>query len=570
MKQAVFYVLILVFGLGCATYEVAPRSVQTVNSDMVPAAMTRDQYYEELARAYSNDRQSQSAIDNFRISLLHNPLRISAHLGLADEYKKIELNHLASFELGEVLKIDPKNSDALMRLGDLYLAAQIYTKAKSTFAEVLKLNAKSEQARWALFYLAKFEKNDIEAENLLNQIATNENNQIKLLLEKAFLNRRMGNLEKYTQLVKEAYNLQPRNKSVVMEMKNEYLKNADYDSAQAILVQFTEAHDFDLEVSQALTDVSVNTENYEIALRELSKQENWVKDPILVELKKAHVYFLAGRMRDAEIKYNEVLEIKPNLDEAEFYLAQVYLAQKQNQAALPLLSGLSPASVFFADAQVTLAFFEVKNDQDQAALNRLDQAQERRPDQLPIYKAYSDLLLDMHKYEQAAQILEMGIAFFPNEEDLRINAALASYRQGDEAGFKNNIDEALRINPENSEIYAALAEIWYQKRSDPKELESFVTKALSYKSKNRNMKPLLAWALMAQDRSMGSVSLFEKFYEDNPKQPFFAEALSKVYRSADVTIKAQQMTDQALQLQNQQSLKTGLSLPKSRVPASTK
>ena len=558
------------FSLGCATYQAAPVSPRTVNSDMVPDTMTRDQYYEELGRAYSKDLQSHKAIDNFRISLLHNPLRISARLGLADEYRKTDLNHLASFELGEVLKIQPKNTEALMRLGDLYLTAQIYSKAKSTFAEVLKSNDKAMQARWSLFYLARLEKNDVEAEKLLDQITPDDSNQVKLLLEKAFLNRRMGRSEKYTLLVNEVYNLQPRNKNVIVEMKNNYLKNGDYDSAQTLLAQYTDSHDFDLEISQALTEVSVNTENYEIALRELSKQENWVKEPTLVEIKKAHVYFLAGQLREAEKKYTEVLSINPDQDEAEFYLAQVYLAQKQNEAALPLLSDLKPTSAFFADAQVALAFFEVKSDQDQAALNRLDQAQEQRPDQLAVYKAYSDLLLDMHKYEQATQILEMGISFFPQEEDLRINAAIASYRQGDEVGFKNNINEALKINPENSEIYAALAELWYQKKFNPKELESFAAKALDSKTKNRNMKPLLAWALMAQDRAANSVSLFEKFYEDNPKQPFFAEALSKVYRSADVTIKAQQMTDQALHLQNQQSLKSGLSLQKSRIPASTK
>lgn len=569
MKQIFVLTLILVLSAGCATLNSKPEFVKTVSSDIYPVELSRDQYYEEMARAYSKDFQSQKAVEQFRLSILHNPKRISAHIGLSDEYKKQKLNHLAAFEIEEALKIQPGETQALLRLGDLYLDAKIYSKSKLVFSEALKSDDHLDQALWALFYISKLEKKDAEGEAHLAKINPNESNRLRLLLEKAFLAKRLGKNSEFTFLIKQAYQVQPHSKKVVVEMKNEYLRLGDFDSALVVLTHYAESHDFDVEISESLTDVAVRAENYDLALRELDQQQLWTEDHSALNMKKAHVNFLAGRLNEAEKKYEAALDVNPTLEEAQFYLAQIYLAQNNMTAAKPLLSDLRSSSTFFADAQVRLAYFEVQSDQDEAAVNRLDRAQAQRPDQIVIYKALSDLLLDLHKYDQALQMLEIGISFFPDDEDLQIKAALAYYHQGDAVSFKKSMARALEINPENSEIYTALAELWFLKKLSPKEMERFANKALELKSKSINLKPLLAWALMAQDRSTAAVSLFEKFYEEDPKQPFFAEALAKVYQSADVTMKAQQMNRQALKLQNQQILKSGLILKSDRSPAGT-
>jgi Tfp pilus assembly protein PilF len=85
----------------------------TIQKNFYPEGMSRAEYYEQMAIAYSADGQNEKAIEHFRLSQLHNSKRIGPYLALSDEYRKINKNHLAQTELTHALNLEPKNSDAL-------------------------------------------------------------------------------------------------------------------------------------------------------------------------------------------------------------------------------------------------------------------------------------------------------------------------------------------------------------------------------------------------------------------------------------------------------------------------
>jgi tetratricopeptide (TPR) repeat protein len=571
VKHSFFFLLFAVFSVGCATSGPSNTYVQTVSSDLYPTEMARDQYYEEMARAYYQDGQTEKAIENFRLALLHNPKRASAKVGLSDAYRKIEMNQLAANELTEVLSWNAKDSTAWLKLGDLYLSAQVYLKAKQAFARVLELDPKNDKARWLLFYVARIEKDDVSAGQYLSQITETTENRTKLFFEKALLAKRQNHSEEYAKWIEAAYDSDPHNRKVCLEFVSEWVARSDFDSAFVLLNHYAQTHDFDLEVSQTLTFVAVHVGQFEIALAQLEQQkavaEANEEKTVDIELKMAHVHFLQGKLQSAEELYQKVLAVDPTQDQANFYLGQIYAHQDLNDLAQPAFKQLSAASSYFADAQIWLASNEVKKGKSQLALQRLAKAQAQRPDQLPLYVAYIDLLIREKQYKKALSISKMGVEFFPQTEELHIQAAVANFHLGREEEFKKSISKAMAINPENAEIYSSLAELWYLKKFDPKDIEIFAKKALEFKSQNKNMKPLLAWALMAQERSLGSVALFEKFYEENPAQPFYAEALSKVYEAADISGKAEKMNAQALKLKNQKRLQSDLVFDSQRQPA---
>ena len=70
------------------------------------------------------------------------------------------------------------------------------------------------------------------------------------------------------------------------------------------------------------------------------------------------------------------------------------------------------------------------------------------------------------------------------DEDLRVKVAFVHYRLRNQRAFKSNIAKALQINPESSEIYAYMTELWYLKKKDPRDVEFFANKALEFKTKN--------------------------------------------------------------------------------------
>lgn len=570
MKKGLCLAIYLLFSFGCAIQGAKPDFVQTVSSDLYPLEMSRDHYYEEMGLGYSQDQQSLKAVENFRLALLHNPQRASARIALAAEYRKLEMNQLAVSELQEVLKVQPNNIKTLMLLGEVYLSAQIFLKAKEVFKQVVQLDPKNDEAKWFLFYVARLEDDDVNAQKNLNAIFETDSNRVQLILEKALLAKRQHKSVEYATWIQKAYQLDPHHKNVSLEMAAFYEGQADFDSALVVLKHFAEAHDFDFSISQGLVYAAVQCENFDLALSELAQQKRFFPDLVEIDLRKAHVYFLKSDLQLAKEEYIQILDRHPEVEEARFYLSQIFIYLNQPDEAKPLLAEFKASSEFFAEARVWLANQERKSGNTELALQMLDRALMQRPDQFVIYKDYADLLVQKKKYKKAISLLKSGVDFFPRSEELRFLLSMAYLQTGNKEAFQSSLEAALQMNPENAEIYSSLAEFWYQKKSSPKEVEAFARKALAYKTKNRNVKPLLAWALYTQDPSTKLLALFEKFYEENPNQAFFAEVLAKIYEASDIPLKAQEMNLQAQRLQNRSRLQSELVIEAQRQPASFK
>lgn len=558
MKQQILILLYALFAVGCATRDVAVQkdmTVFTMQTDMFPNVISRAEYYEQMAVAYSLDNQTEKAIENFRLSVLHNPSRMSARLNLSDEYRKTNQNHLALVELIEAQKLEPYNLNILKKMGDLYLSTKIYSKAREVYKQMLVQNNKFEEAQWALFYIFKIEKKYNDALGLLVQIKTNSSNDYKVTYEKAMLYKATKEYELYSATIEKAYAMNPRDRQITLEyVSNAYAQKRFKDSTYA-LKKFTETHEYDLEISQNLSFSAVQSENYGTALREYEKQRPLAYDTDLIDLKKAHVLYLTGDLEGAEKLYLSLLRYKEN-EEARFYLAQIYITRDRSEDAAFILSKMPISSDYYGEAQVRLALYSKHKGLPDDAINTIRNAFIHRPDLLVLYKTYADFMIESNRYVETVALLEKGIKLFPRDEELRLKMAYLHYRLNNQRSFKKEIFAALKINPQSAEVYSMLAELWYLKNKKPEEIVYFVKRAIELKSTNKNIKPLLAWALMQQNHSTEAVAIFEEFYEENPKESFFARSLSTVYGQGDIKNKARELAKAATELESIDSLKS--------------
>lgn len=557
VKQLQLFILFALLATGCVTKKIAvePESVRTIQSDMFPKDLSRAEYYEQMAIAYSLDNQVEKAIENFRLSILHNPKRASAFINLSDEYRKANRNHLALVELSEAHKLEPGNLEILKKTGDLYLAAKIYSKARETYQLMLQKNSKFEEAKWALFYLYKIEKKYSDALNMLAGINKDSTNDFKIMFEKAMLYKLTREDELYVSNLTLAYEMNPRDRQIVLEYTGFAYSQKKFKDSTAALLKYSDTKEFDFEISQNLSYSAVQSENYEIAMREYSKQRPLTYDARLIDLKKAHVHYLMGELNNAEKLYLSLLKQEEN-EEARFFLAQIYISQDKSEDAAFILSKIPVSSEYFGDAKVRLALYSKHKGLPDDAVNIIRSAYIQRPDSLPIYKTYADFLIELNRYVESVALLEKGIKLFPNDEELRLKMAFLHYRLNNQRAFKKEIFAALKINSESAAVYSMLAELWYLKNKKPEEVIYFVKKAVQLKSDNKNVKPLLAWALMQLDHSTEAVALFEEFFEENPKESFFARSLSTVYSRGDVNKKSQALAELATALESSDSLKS--------------
>lgn len=566
-----FFILISFFYFSCA-HKLAPEPrPKTVTSDLFPEKISRSEYYRELAVGFARDEQTDKAIELFRLSLLHDPANITAKIQLADAFRKVKMEYLAITQLSEVLQMDSANILALQKMGDLYLTTHIYSKARAAYLELLNLNPADDKAMWALYFINKLEKKYDEAfadldkiEAYITTLSSQEQerqNQSETLFhianEKASLYRLQKNWLQEQKYLISAYQVKPNFLSHVLLLSDSYFRFNNWTDAAVILQRFTDTNDFNYEISEKLAFASVQLENYDVVLREYAKQRPFCYDRYAIDLKSAHIYFLMKDLKSAEEKYLALLKERNN-SEASYYLSKVYQLTDRDQDSAVLLENIPTFSNYFGEAQVELADYEKKNNGFDLAINRLRKAQAKRPDLALLYKSYSDLLIENNRFVESVALLEQGIGFYPNDEELRLRLAFIHYRLNNQKSFKKQIAKAISINPNNSQIYAGLAELWYMKNKKSSDVEFFVRQAMQLKSQNKNLKPLLAWAMMDQNRSTEAIAVFEEYYEQNPNEYYYIKSLANIYRLGHVTTKAKSFLKVAQNLEAETSLKERL------------
>lgn len=561
MKSSYLSLFLSLFLLSACAHVKVDGTLRTVTSDIFPSGITRTEYYRQLAWGYYLEGKTVEAIELYRLSLLHDPKNVTSKIQLADAFRKEKIDHLASAQLSQVLKLEPDNVLALRKLGDLYIDTKIYSKALQIYTYLEKLNPGDEKAQWAVFYIHKIDQNyekalvQIQKIEKLNNI-TDEALQLTVR-EKASIYRLEKNWSEEQKYLILANQLMPNFYGNISLLSDSYFRDKNWQAAGEILQRFTDTNDFNFEISEKLAFASIQLQNYEVALREYSKQRPWIYDPLVIDLKTAHVYFLMKNYQMAEKKYLAFLNARED-DEAKYYLSKIYQLTDRQDDSVTLLDQLQPLSEYFGESQMELADFDKKNGNLDNAVNRLRKAHMKRPDLLILYKGYADLMIENKRYVESIALIEQGIGFYPNDEELRFKMAFIHYRLNNQKSFKKQLAKAIEINPQNSGIYAGLAELWYVKGKEAADVEYFVRKAIQLKSKNQNLKPLLSWALMEQNKSTEAVAVFEDYYDENPTEHFYVKTLADIYRLGHVTAKAESFAKVAAVLDVSASLKEKL------------
>ena len=177
---------------GCSTTMVKPKPepilpVITMRTDMYPQSITRGEYYEQMANGYAEIKEYDKAVEFYKLALLHNPDSVSGYMGLADVYVTMKKHLLALICLQEAGRLQPDNVKMINKIGDLYLNAGLYTKAREVYQHALSLNHNDEEVQWALLYIYKLEKKYNDALIDLVKIPVTNENAGKISYEKALI-----------------------------------------------------------------------------------------------------------------------------------------------------------------------------------------------------------------------------------------------------------------------------------------------------------------------------------------------------------------------------------------------
>lgn len=536
---------------GCASAPVI--SEKTIYSDLFPQNSTRTEYYKDVGLGFLNDNNYDKAVEYFKLSLLHDPSNNDSRYWLSVSFFKKNQNNLALIELE---KLDAVN----LEYPRLKLVSDIYESADS-FEKVIAVNQRLYALKKENFPLWKIYQMNLNMKRLdqamLNLESLEKNGEEAFLvhLGRYEVLQRSSQFELALIELQHAERAKPFDLMTMKKMTSIQYELRKWQDLYVLGTKFSRYHPYDLDVSERLSQACIRVGAYDEAIAELKRQKEIFPDSLGIEFKIAHVLFLKRDFINAEDLYKELYEITKS-DQSVFYISQIHLAQNDIGEASSTLENLASWSEYYPTAQVQLARLEWKNNQSDLALNRLRRAHQLRPDSLELYQEYGQYMIWSKKYVESIALIEQGIRSYPKDDKLRILAAHIHFRMNNMKSFKRQIELAKEINPENSEIYSVLAELWYEKKKPYSELEFLAQKALELKTRNKNVKPLLAWALLQQDKMAGAVKLFEEFYDAEPNEVFFAESLAEIYQRNVLTSKNQEFQQKASALQADAKIKS--------------
>lgn len=558
MIKAITIILFLITS-SCASYNyfVSDEAFKTVQTDIESSHQTRASYYEKLGQSYAADGQSESAIENYRLSILHDSKRASAHLLLSKEYQKNEQNHLAMVELEKALELDPENVEVQKSAAEFYYQNKLYAKSQNVIKKLVNKKQNALDQDWIAFYFFKAKKDRDQALKKLKQLQSKFPKNFKVYYELALLEKDFDNHSKYYLNIQKAYKLTDSNDAVVQEYIDSLLHQNQNTLAYEVALKYSINNPFNVEISKRLGYLATVNKKYQIAIGEYQKQKSMSEKFSAAQLKIAHIYNLMGDLRNAEKNYKTINE-SVYKSEARYFLSQIYLSQNRFDEAIVLLSLIPSRSDFYPKAQVSRAQYLKLSGQPEQAMLVMHKAYKSRSDSLLVANVYADMLISNNRYSEAQRVLDAATEKFPLDEDLKLKLSYLHYHFKDELAFKKQLEAALELNPKSAEAYAMLAEVLYLKDNNPEEILYFSKKALDLKSKNSNMKPLLSWALMQKDTSAEAIGLFEKFYEENPKELFFARSLAKIYEKSQLKGKFDLLSKEIIKIEAQDQISSRL------------
>lgn len=552
MKK-IFFILVLGFLVwGCASGPVVPE--KTIYSDLFPQQSTRTGYYKDVGLGYLNDSNYDKAVEYFKLSLLHDPDNKEARYWLSVSFFKKNQNNLALIELEKLDAVNSLEYSRLKLVSDIYETADSYEKVIAVNEKLFELGRENFPL-WKIYQMNLNLKRADAAMANLAALDKNGEEPYRVHLGRFEVLQRQNQFELALVELQHAERAKPFDLLTMKKMTSIQYSLRKWQDLYALGTKFSKYHPYDLDVSERLSQACIRVGEYDDAIVELKKQKEFFPDSIGIEFKIAHVLFLKRDFVNAEELYRELYAITKS-DQSVFYISQIHLAQSNIGEASHSLENLASWSEYYPTAQVQLARLEWKNTQSDLALNRLRRAHQLRPDSLELYQEYGQYMIWSKRYVESIALLEQGVRSFPEDDKLRILSAYVHFKMNNMKSFKLQIETAQKLNPENSEIYSVLAELWYDKKKPYSELEYLATKAIELNTKNKNIKPLLAWALLQQDKMAGAVKLFEEFYDAEPNEVFFAESLAEIYQRNVLTSKKQEFQQKASALQADAKIKS--------------
>ena len=236
------------------------------------------------------------------------------------------------------------------------------------------------------------------------------------------------------------------------------------------------------------------------------------------------------------------LDLQPDLASALLLLSDLQTAAQQPSAALSSLRRVAAGDPLAPVAALRIGLMETAAGEAKAGRQVLEGLVARFPGRPEPLQELADVLQEQHRYAAAIDAYGRAIRLMsPLKEDdwpILFSRATAYDRNRQWIQAQADLEQALRLAPNQPFLLNYLGYSWVERRQDLQDARMMIERALDAKPEDGSIRDSLGWALFRQNDVPGAVRTLERAAEQMPEDPTVNYHLGAAYWAAGRRIEA--------------------------------
>ncbi len=549
-------------------------------------SQSKADYHFTLAESYSMQGEWTKAIENYKLSLVHDPKSFRSHFRVASEYVRAGLVGQALEHCEEAIKIKKDFAEARILQASLNSVLGFHDKARKGYEELLVLEPKNQEAQ-ILLGATYLDENKLDQAARYFEVLARKNSQSHIVwyyLGRTYLMQKtpqaMANAET---AFKTSLKMEQNFVQSVIELGSIYEKRGQFDKAVALYESYQAQYGPDVSVAESLVQVYLTQENYARAYEHLKTINELDQGNLNAQLKMAFILVDQKKFSEAIPLLEKILHQTPESDRVRFYLGAVYEEIKDFPAAIQQFKEIPKSSKYFPDSIMHMAYLYKLLEKPDAAIALLEEQMEFLDDNAKIYALYGSFLEGQKRYDEAQKLLEKGMGKFPTDTQIIYQLGSVYDLLGQPDKTVANMEKLIEIDKNHVEGLNYLAYLYADKTKNLSVAEKLARRALSLRPNDGFILDTLGWVLFKQNRFDEAVKTLERAHQIEGKESIIAEHLGDVYFRVEMPQKARDMYRKAAENEKnennvqkirakidtiEQRIQTEIRIKKPRAPAS--
>ncbi|MBT4763112.1 MAG: tetratricopeptide repeat protein [Bdellovibrionaceae bacterium] len=545
---------------------------------------TQADFHFTMAETYSLDNQPAKAIEEYKLTLLYDPLATTVQLRLVSEYVKVGLFSEAITQSEKIVSENPNHKNARLILASLYSSLKMYKKALSEYDKILVIEPNHPEVPLFIGAIyAEIQEYD-KAVKYFRKMAKSKNykktaHQYYYYIARIYLEQG----EEYYKDAEANYQLSigknPKFEDAVIGLSKLYLKQLSENKAEDLLASYQDRFGPSRKVAKQLSQIYLSNEDYEKALGQLRIIEDYETYNLNIKVRIALILIETKKYRAAIRKLDRILLQAPESDKIRFYLGAVHEELKSYKAAITNYKRISPTSTYYPEAVIHISYMYKKTGEIDDASEVMEEAIKKRNDVAQFYSFYASLLDEKKQYKKAIVMLEKAKKQFPENTQIHFFLGSMYDRVGEKAKVAKQMSAVLEIDGEHIQALNYLAYTLAEKGDELDYAQELALKALGLKKNDGFILDTLGWIMFKKGDVGQSIKYLEAAYKQEKNESIIAEHLGDAYFNFQLAEKAKSMYIEAARTEKDvnkrrkiyekiASIEKQVSFGKKRTPAS--